>query len=214
MRGNSLIYETVEQRAIVTCVDEARRAVAANLRTIRAARGLTVAALAQASGIGKATLSRIEAGQANPTLETLYALADALGVSWGTLVAEPPARTVRTRAADVPVLAGPVEARLLTQITGVPLLEGLDVGFPVGARRESGAHPRGVVEHLFLVGGRLRAGPLDALEDLDTGDVLRFAADVPHAYEALDGQAAQAILLMTYPSISAGDRGSETPAGF
>ncbi|WP_170231440.1 helix-turn-helix domain-containing protein [Pseudonocardia kunmingensis] len=189
-------------------MDRARRAVAANLRTIRTARGLTVAALADASGMGKATLSRIEAGQANPTLETLYALADALQVSWGTLVAEPPARTVHTTADDVPVLAGPVEARLLTQITGVPLLEGLEVRFPAGSRRESGAHPRGVVEHLFLISGRLRAGPLDAPEDLDSGDVLRFAADVPHVYEALDGEAARAVLLMTYPVISTGDRGS------
>src|SRR5688572_28434521 len=104
---------------------------------------MTVAALAEASCTGKATLSSIEAAQANPTLETLYALADALNVSWGALVAQPPARVALTRAADVPVSADPVQARLLAQVTSVPLIEALDVMFPAGGRRESGAHPRG-----------------------------------------------------------------------
>ncbi|MEJ3655102.1 XRE family transcriptional regulator [Actinomycetes bacterium KLBMP 9759] len=185
-------------------MDDARRAVAANLRTIRAARGMTVAALAEASGTGKATLSRIEAGQANPTLETIYALADALGVSWGALVAQPSMRVAVTRAADIAVAADPVQARLLTQITGVPLIEALDIVLPVGGRRESGAHPRGVVEHLFLVEGRLRAGPRDESEELAAGDVLRFVADVPHVYETLGGEPARAVVLMAYPTITTG----------
>lgn len=163
---------------------------------------MTVAALAEASRTGKATLSRIEAGQANPTLETLYALADALNVSWGALVAQPPARVALTRAADVPVAADPVQARLLAQITSVPLIEALDVVFPAGGRRESGAHPRGVVEHLFLMEGRLRAGPREESEELAAGDVLRFAADVPHVYEVLGDEPARALLLMTYPTIT------------
>jgi transcriptional regulator with XRE-family HTH domain len=185
-------------------VDEARRAVAANLRTIRVARGMTVAGLAVASGTGKATLSRIEAGQANPTLETLYALADALNVSWGTLVAEPRVSAVVTRADELPVISGSAEARLIAQLSDVPLLEVLQVSFPAGTRRESGAHPRGVVEHLFVVDGRLRAGPVDALNDLDVGDSLRFAADRRHMYEPLGDAPARAVLLMEYPRIPLG----------
>ena len=194
-------------------MDDVRRAVAANVRTIRTARGLTLGALAEASGTGKATLSRIEAAQANPTVETLFALADALGVSFGALVAEPPQRVQHLRAADLPTVGGSVEARLLTQITGAPLIEAMDIHFSVGQRRDSGPHPHGVTEHLLLISGRVRVGPDDALVDLEEGDVLRFAADVPHSYATLGRRPARAVLLMTYPAIaSAGAVSEQVPA--
>ena len=44
-----------------------------------------------------------------------------------------------------------------------------------------------MIEHVLLTEGRLRAGPADAPVELDAGDVLRFPGDVPHSYEALDG---------------------------
>ena len=50
----------------------------------------------------------------------------------------------------------------------------------------------------------LRAGPLDAPVDLDTGDVLRFAGDVPHSYAAI-GDEARAIILMAYPTAALTD---------
>jgi transcriptional regulator with XRE-family HTH domain len=181
-------------------MQEVIRAVAANVRALRAARGMSLGDLAAASGTGKATLSRIEAEQANPTVETLYALADALGVPFGALAADtaPAARHVRAR--DVPHVGGSVEARVLTQIAGGALVEALDITFPVGHVRSSGPHPPGVSEHVLLTRGRLRAGPLDAPTELDVGDVLRFAGDVPHSYAAIGDVAAQAVVLMAYPA--------------
>ena len=92
-----------------------RDAVAANVRALRNARGLSLGELADASGTGKATLSRIEAGQANPTVETLFALADALGVPLGALTADRSAAVQHVRAADLPRVSGAVHARVLTQ---------------------------------------------------------------------------------------------------
>jgi transcriptional regulator with XRE-family HTH domain len=184
-------------------MDEVIRAVASNVRALRVARGMSLGELATASGAGKATLSRIEAGRANPTVETLFALADALRVPFGALTAEeaPPARHVRAR--DVPHVGGSVEARVLTQIAGGGLVEALDIAFPVGRVRSSNPHPPGVTEHVLLTEGRLRAGPVDALAELRTGDVLRFAADVPHEYAAIGDEPARAIVLMAYPSARA-----------
>jgi transcriptional regulator with XRE-family HTH domain len=159
---------------------------------------MSLGALAAASGTSKATLSRLEARDGNPTVETLYALADALRVPFGTLVAETAPAARHLRADDVPLVGGSVEARVLTQIAGGALVEALDVSFPAGHVRSSNAHPDGVIEHVLLTVGRLRAGPLDAPIDLDTGDVLRFAADVPHSYAAI-GDDARAIILMAYP---------------
>ncbi len=176
-----------------------RDAVAANVRALRSARGLSLGELAGASGTGKATLSRIEAGQANPTVETLFALADALGVPLGALTADRAAAVQHVRAADLPRVSGAVQARVLTQVSGSALVEALEISFPAGEVRASQAHPLGVVEHLILTSGRLRAGPAGASVEMDTGDVLRFGADVPHEYAALDDEPAGAMLLMAYP---------------
>src|SRR6476659_5677312 len=49
--------------------------LAANLRRLRIARHLSLSELGRATGISKATLSSIENGRANPTVDTLAGLA-------------------------------------------------------------------------------------------------------------------------------------------
>ena len=77
------------------------RAVAANIRTLRAQAGLTLADLAAAAGLGKSTLAQLESGRANPSVETLWAIAAALEVPFARIVEEerPSLRVVR--ASDV-----------------------------------------------------------------------------------------------------------------
>ena len=65
--------------------------LAANLRRMRIARHLSLSGLAREMGVSKATLSGIESGRSNPTVETLAGLAHALGVSIGELLQQPPA---------------------------------------------------------------------------------------------------------------------------
>ena len=69
--------------------------MAANLRRLRIARRLSLSELARATGMSKATLSSVESGRSNPTIETLAALAGALRVSLGELLEEPPLGEVR-----------------------------------------------------------------------------------------------------------------------
>src|SRR3954451_12774934 len=58
----------------------ARAALAANLRRLRVAAHTSLSELARTTGVGKATLSAIENGRGNTTIETLPALAAARGV--------------------------------------------------------------------------------------------------------------------------------------
>jgi transcriptional regulator with XRE-family HTH domain len=57
-----------------------RRLVGRNLARIRTAKGLTQEALAERSGFSQQYLSGLEQGRRNPTVVTLYELAQALGV--------------------------------------------------------------------------------------------------------------------------------------
>jgi transcriptional regulator with XRE-family HTH domain len=69
--------------------------LAANLRRLRIARHLSLSELARATSISKATLSSIENGRANPTIETLAALASALRIPLGELIEELPPGDLR-----------------------------------------------------------------------------------------------------------------------
>src|SRR5947209_20318925 len=69
--------------------------LAANLRRLRIARHLTLSELARTTNTSKATLSSIENGRANPTVDTLAGLAGALRVPIGELLEELPLAEVR-----------------------------------------------------------------------------------------------------------------------
>ena len=62
--------------------------VGANVRRLRQAQGLTSGDLARSAGISAAMLSRLETGDVSPSLETLAALADALGIAMASLLKE------------------------------------------------------------------------------------------------------------------------------
>ena len=62
------------------------QAIGVNIRRLRESDGLTQQALAQAAGIGRVTLVRIEKGEQSPRYDTLVFLARALGRSVQGLV--------------------------------------------------------------------------------------------------------------------------------
>ena len=72
-----------------------RKLVGENTARIRKERGLTQEALAEKSGLSQQYISGLESGQRNPTIVTLYELANALEVSHVDLV-----QSVRDRLCD------------------------------------------------------------------------------------------------------------------
>ncbi len=99
--------ETSEARARPN-LDRLGDVVARNLRTVRTARGTSLSSLARESGVARATLYPLKAGNGNPAIDTLFAVASVLGVALGELVTDgepPPVQIVR--AGQAPVISGP-----------------------------------------------------------------------------------------------------------
>jgi transcriptional regulator with XRE-family HTH domain len=177
------------------------RTVAANVRTLRTAAGLTLPELAERTRLGRSTLAQLESGRANPSVETLWAIAAALDVPFGRLVeaAVPPVRVVRAgEGVRLELEESALRTRLLATSPRRGSFEVYVVEADPGQPRHADPHSPGTVEHLVVTAGTLRAGPADRPERLATGDLLTFAADVPHLYEALAPGTA-ALLLMDYP---------------
>ncbi len=175
--------------------------VADNLRRHRGRARLSLSELAAAAGVAKSTLSHIEAGRANPSMETLWSVATALGLPFAELVS-PHAPEVRVLRAGEGVRVDSAGAPFLVRLLAATGRRGPSEVYAIacepGAARRADPHPPGVREHLLVTAGRMEAGPLDAPAVLGPGDLATFAADVPHAYRALEGGTA-AVLVMDYP---------------
>src|SRR5689334_5923591 len=60
--------------------------VGANLRRLRTKRGLSLERLARASGVSRTMLNQVELGQSTPTINVVWKIARALGVSFSALI--------------------------------------------------------------------------------------------------------------------------------
>ena len=76
--------------------------VAANVRHLRAGRGITQAQAAAAAGLPRATWAHLESGAANPTLQVIHRAAQALQVSIEELIAAPRAAVELFKAGALP----------------------------------------------------------------------------------------------------------------
>ncbi len=63
------------------------RQMGKTVRQIRQAKGLSQAELAKRAGLSREYINKIEAGKYDPPLSTITALAEALGVTAGKLMA-------------------------------------------------------------------------------------------------------------------------------
>jgi transcriptional regulator with XRE-family HTH domain len=178
--------------------------VAANLARLRAQHHISISELAQRSGVAKATLSALEAGRANPTLETLWHLSTALQIPFSDLVAAPSSEEVRvTRITDLPLIGDADEhARLLDRLTGQRLVDVFDFICPPHTDRISPAHGSNVIEALLLLEGRLVTGPQDHTRSLRPGDLMHFPAGQQHRYTNSHSEPARAIVWIAYRSES------------
>lgn len=171
------------------------------LRGHRDAAQLSLGALAARSGVSKASISTIEAGRANPSLETLWRLAGALGVSLGALLGEqepPPIRLLRVGEGVELASESGLSARLLLTEGRSHRTEIILFELPGGADYRSTPHQAGTEEFLFCSSGSIEAGPVDREERLRTGDALWFPGDLPHRYASTRG--ARCLLALSYPT--------------
>jgi len=172
--------------------------IAAALRRERGRAGLSLTELARRAGIAKSTLSQLESATGNPSVETLWALATALGVPFSRLVDPARAVTRVIRAGEGPVIYAERANYAATLLATCPPGARRDIyqiQVEPGDPRLSDPHPPGTSEHLVLSTGRALVGPVGEPVELLPGDYATYAGDAPHIFRALEADTA-AVLVM------------------
>lgn len=180
--------------------------LAANLKIWRARRGLSASALARKAELAKSTVSELERGKGNPSLDTLWALATALHISLGALFTGPPSPSeikVR-RLADAPTIAREGQrfiAQLMASWTPSGEVEVSMVSLAPNSKRQSRGNSLGIIEHAICVEGPVEVGPSNTMVLLQKGDMVTFFADQPHSYVTKDSPGGL-VVVQQYPFAS------------
>ena len=157
--------------------------VAGNVRRLRQARGLSQAALAEASGVSRRMIVAIERDEANLSLSSLDRLAAALGVSLAEAVRPPDAPDSRRIEAvawrgshreSQGVLLGTAPARREAELWLWSLGE--------GERYPSEADSGNWHEMLLVIEGVLVIERAEDRHEIAAGDFLIFSSAAPYAF--------------------------------
>lgn len=163
-----------------------------NLSQLRLARGLTQAELAAGAGIPRSTVTHMESGAGNPSLNNLSRVAAALQVGIETLLAMPPKNLIHIPAARLNSRERAGGKATITDLLPDPLvgfsLERLEIKPAASLRRQSGSTGSQVYCH--LIRGEVIITASGEMVTVSEGDVLTFRADQPQSYRASGGRVA------------------------
>ncbi|WP_309103333.1 XRE family transcriptional regulator [Microbacterium sp.] len=171
-------------------VEVALEAVGPRLKWLRQQRGLTLTALAEATGISKSTLSRLETGQREPSLKLLFPLAQAHRVPLDELVGAPEVADPRVR-----LKPRRIRGRVVIPLTPhAGAVQAWKILIP-GSQVRSQPRTHEGYEWLYVLSGtmRLMLGRHDVR--LGPGEVAEFDTHVPHWFGSADGMPVEVLSL-------------------
>jgi transcriptional regulator with XRE-family HTH domain len=176
--------------AIAAALDQ----VGARLKRLRTQRGMSLTGVAQATGISKSTMSRLETGQRRPTLELLLALSHAYRVPLDDLVAAPEEGDPR-----IHLRPGRVKGRTVIPLTRQP--DGMQAWKIVIPTSNATPEPRAHDGHewIYVLSGHMRFVLGDQDWVLGPGEVVSFDTTMPHWFGSTGDEPAEILSIFGRP---------------
>ena len=183
--------------------------IAERVRELRAAKSLSLDALAARSGVSRSMISLIERGESSPTAVVLERLATGLSVMLASLFDAPAAQAPASPVARRPdqlQWQDPASGYLRRNISppGVPQpMQIVEVHFPPGARVafETGARDARVHQQVWVLEGAIDITLGDARHALREGDCLAMRLDRPTMFHNPTRKPARyAVVIATEPA--------------
>jgi transcriptional regulator with XRE-family HTH domain len=183
---------------------EIERRIAQRLAQLRADRGWSLEALAERTGISRATLSRLERSELSPTAAMLGKLCTVFGWTLSRLMAEVETRPPHVVApADQAQWKDPGSGYRRRAVSPpAPGLRGelVEVRLPPGAIVSFDASPIPRLEHhLWVLEGSLTVEVEGALFRLRAGDCVRYVLAGPSRFQGTGKREARYVVAIVHP---------------
>lgn len=183
---------------------EIERRIAQRLAQLRAEHGWSLDALAERTGISRATLSRLERSELSPTAAMLGKLCTVYGWTLSRLMAEAETQPPNlVPAAEQPEWKDPESGYRRRAVSPpAPGLRGelVEVHMPAGASVSFDASPiPGLEHHLWMLEGSLTLEVEGSLFRLSAGDCLRYVLAGPTRFQGTGKREARYVIAMVRP---------------
>jgi transcriptional regulator with XRE-family HTH domain len=180
------------------------RRIAQRLARLRAERGWSLDALAERTGIGRATLSRLERCELSPTSAMLGKLCAVYGWTLSRFMAEAETRPPNVVPAPAqPEWSDPESGYRRRAVSPpAPGLRGelVEVRMPAGASVSFDASPvAGLEHHLWMLEGSLTLEIEGSIFRLRAGDCLRYVLTGPSRFQSTGTREAHYVIAMVHP---------------
>lgn len=181
--------------------------IAENLKRLRAERALSLDALSKLSGVSRSRLSQMEAGDSNPSVTTIWQVANALKVEFSALVTSAPDQSVVVDRADAkPIVEDAGRYRVFPLFTFDALLgdEVYDSELDPGGRLHAEPHGTGAWETILVASGELTMLLGGDSYRVGQGQAMRFEANQVHEYSNDGDTVARFYIILAYPKAARG----------
>ncbi|WP_411347995.1 helix-turn-helix domain-containing protein [Paenibacillus sp. WLX2291] len=179
--------------------------VARNLVKLRKSRNLTLEQTSELTGVSKAMLAQIENQKSNPTVTTLWKIANGLQVSFTTFLKEEEQPIRKLNIKDLNLITDSDDKYLVYpffayhpekkfEVYVVDLLPGCSHPLETEPLK---MHPG--EEYLIMKEGTITVNLNGAQYEVSEGDALQFSGTIPHGYFNHSDEKASYFMVMYYP---------------
>lgn len=166
-------------------MEQMKRNLGQQLKMIRQQRGMSLDDIAKLTDVSKAQLAQMEKGESNPTVSTIWKIADGLKISFSSLLQPPRLNAKKISPTDIPFLTEDEGRYRVFSIIPYDPKRGWEfyrIEMDPLCSYESAPHLKGVEESLTIVDGQLKIILESEQVDLLKGDTLVFSGNQTHRY--------------------------------
>jgi XRE family transcriptional regulator, regulator of sulfur utilization len=167
-------------------LDKLNSVIAENLKGFREDRKLSLDNLAKLSGVSKSMLGQIERKEVNPTVSTVWKIANGLKISFTQLMSRPEVDIELIEKSEIQPLiedGGKFRNFPIFPFDSTRRFEMYMLEIDAGGNLSAEAHPQGTQEFITVFSGEVTININHEDFIITSGNSLRFKADCSHAYK-------------------------------
>lgn len=176
--------------------------LAENLKTLRTNKKLSLDKVAEMTGVSKTMLGQIERGESNPTINTVWKIANGLKISFTALINQPQPDTVLVTKNDIQMLQedhGRYRVFPYFPFDENRRFEVYSVEIDQGGYLSADPHSEGTEETITVFEGELTVRIDNEEYTLRNGESIRFKADRQHDYHNSGNELTRVSMVIYYP---------------
>jgi XRE family transcriptional regulator, regulator of sulfur utilization len=175
--------------------------VAQNLQNLRETRNLSLDKLAEMTGVSKSMLRQIEIGQSNPTIATIWKIANGLRIPFTALLKQQTqavALGAFKERAPIPSEVDGYRIHPLISFNPERAFETYYLEIEPGVLFEAEPHQGHAEEHVFVMQGQITVSVAGEAFLVGKEHFISFQADCVHGYQNFGTDMAVAIMTISY----------------